>query len=250
MRTMKSFLAIALLAIAGSASAQFANANASASTSNKVVNSADTDGWQKIYASYNPMKIVTDVSGADDTNYTAFSLGYSKGFSIAKDLPLFVEAGVEATYAFNTMDKEDDKSLDIYYEMERKTTYLSVNVPVSLAYKFSLSNKNISIVPYLGINLKGNIIGKSKLEIVEDREDEEEFWDDYEDSIRKETNWFDKKEAGSKDNQWKRFQFGWQLGVGIHYNQVYVGVGYGKDFNELYKKAKVSKTSITLGYSF
>lgn len=67
---------------------------------------------------------------------------------------------------------------------------------------------------------------------------------------REESNLFDKKETGNKDDTWKRFQMGWQLGVGLYYNQLYVGVGYGKDITELCKKTKIGTTSITLGYSF
>lgn len=249
----KSLLIVALLAMASSVSAQFANTNASSGGNN--MRSIDTNGWQKVYVSYNPLKMVTDVQGADDWDFTAFSLGYSKGYSISKDFPLFAEVGIEATYAFNTMDKEDmeDLETDNNGDLEMKTTYLSATVPVNLAYKFTLAEKNISIVPYLGINLKGNIIGKSKKEFVDFEgnswcETEKEYWDDEDKSP--DTNWFDKKEAGSKDAQWKRIQFGWQLGIGLYYNQIYVGFGYSKDFSELCKKTKVSKTSITLGYTF
>ena len=59
-----------------------------------------------------------------------------------------------------------------------------------------------------------------------------------------------KKEVGGKDNQWKRFQMGWQVGVGLTYNSLYVGVGYAKDFMELCRKTKVGTATITLGYTF
>lgn len=253
MKKTKFFLLIALLAMVSSVSAQFANTNASAG-GNKM-RSIDTDGWQKVYVSYNPIKAIMDIKGADDMDFTGFSLGYSKGYSISKDFPLFAEVGVEGTIAFNTMDKDDDEGLETGYgDLEAKTTSLSVSVPVNLAYKFTVAEKNLSIVPYIGVNLKGNIIGKTKREFVDFEkgyyyESEQEFWEDNE-GLQEETNWFDKKEAGSKDSQWKRVQFGWQLGIGLYYNQVYVGVGYSKDMSELCKKTKVSKTSITLGYTF
>ena len=252
MMKTKSLLLVALLAMASSASAQFTNTNVS-SNGNKM-RSVDTNGWEKVYASYNPMKIISDVNGSDDIEFTGFSLGYSKGYSISKDFPLFTEVGIEGTYAFNTMDKEDMPNLDSYYgDMEMKTTYISVSVPVNLGYKFTLTEKNLSILPYVGINLKGNIIGQSKKEFVDFNDhghydSEKEYWADSED--KQETNWFDKKEAGSKDSQWKRVQFGYQLGIGFYYNQIYVGVSHSKDMSELCKKAKVSKTSITLGYTF
>ena len=250
----KSLLIVALLAmVSSSVSAQFANTNASAGGTN--MRSVDTNGWQKVYVSYNPIKAIIDVKGADDMDFTGFSLGYSKGYSISKDFPLFAEVGVEGTIAFNTIDKDDNKELSTPYgDLEQKTTSLSVSVPVNLAYKFTVAEKNLSIVPYIGVNLKGNIIGKTKNEFVEfnggySYESEDEYWKENEDH-KQEINNFDKKDVGDKDAQWKRVQFGWQLGVGLYYNQIYVGVGYSKDLSELCKKTKVSKTSITLGYTF
>lgn len=227
----RSLLLVALLAIASSVSAQFANTNVS-SSGNKM-RSVDTEGWEKVYVSYNPMKMIIDTKGADDVEFTGFSLGYSKGYSISKDFPLFAEVGIEGTYAFKTMDAED-LGYNSNYDIEQKTTYLGVSVPLNLGYKFTIAEKNLSIVPYVGVNLRGNIIGKYKL-IDEDEE--------------KDFDYFDKDDVG-KDNQWKRVQFGYQLGVGLYYNQVYVGVGHSKDMSELCKKTKISKTSITLGYTF
>ena len=231
MKKTKFFLLIALLAMVSSASAQFANTNASAG-GNKM-RSVDTEGWEKVYVSYNPMKMIIDTKGADDVEFTGFSLGYSKGYSISKDFPLFAEVGIEGTYAFKTMDAED-LGYNSNYDIEQKTTYVGVSVPLNLGYKFTIAEKNLSIVPYVGVNLRGNIIGKYK--IIQD--DEEEDYD-----------YFDKDDVG-KDGQWKRVQFGYQLGIGLYYNQVYVGVGHSKDMSELCKKTKVSKTSITLGYTF
>lgn len=231
MMKTKCLLLVALLAMVSSVSAQFANTNVQ-SSGNKM-SSVDTEGWEKVYVSYNPMKMIIDTKGADDVEFTGFSLGYSKGYSISKDFPLFAEVGIEGTYAFKTMDAED-LGYNSNYDIEQKTTYVGVSVPLNLGYKFTITEKNLSIVPYVGVNLRGNIIGKYK--IIQD--DEEEDYD-----------YFDKDDVG-KDGQWKRVQFGYQLGIGLYYNQVYVGVGHSKDMSELCKKTKISKTSITLGYTF
>lgn len=261
MKTMKFCLAVCLLALTGTASAQFANSNASSVSS--AARNTDTNGWQRISVSYNPTKIIYDYEGADNQNVTGFSVGYTRGFSIAKTFPLFLEAGVNATYAFNSIDSEDNKALKYLkengYEIEYKTKLFSINIPVNLAYKFSFNNSNLSIVPYLGINFRGNIVGKSKFEMITDLDSETEktfweVWDDNEDMVaefgKHEQNKFDKKETGSKEATWKRIQMGWQIGIGLNYNQLYVGVGYGKDFTELCKKTKIGTTSITLGYNF
>ena len=52
------------------------------------------------------------------------------------------------------------------------------------------------------------------------------------------------------DYVWNRFQAGWHIGVSLDYKTLHIGVEYGKDFNELCKKAKLSTTSITLGVNF
>lgn len=256
MKTIKIYLSTCLLAVATTASAQFANSNASSSPTG--YQNIDTDGWSRFSVSYNPLKMVYDSEGVDDLSFTGFSFGYTKGFCISKQIPFYVEVGINAMYAFNTEDSEDNKSL-IWdgYKMERKTTLFSMNVPVNLAYKFSLTNSSLSITPYLGINFRGNIIGKSKHKLADGLgkdsyyESEKEFWEEYEeDGVKQEINYFDKKETGSKDATWKRFQMGWQIGVGLNYNKLYIGVGYGKDFTELCKKIKIATTSITLGYNF
>ena len=253
--TNKILFFAAMSLIACNVSAQFANTNSSNVnvSNNKVVNTTE---WQRVYISYNPMNMIVDLSDADDMSFNGFSIGYAKGFSVSNDIPLFIEAGAQVTYGTNTLDSEDDESLEVYnYELEQKTTILNLNIPVNLAYKFTVDSKKLSIIPYVGVNFKGNIIGKSKLNLVDELDSdymsEKEFWENAEDyGIKQEKNNFDKKDTGSKDSQWKRFQMGWQIGVGINYNKLYVGVSYGKDITELCKKTKLSTTSITLGYNF
>ena len=159
MKTMKFYLAVCLLALTGTASAQFANSKALSSSSS--TRNTDTNGWQRVTVSYNPTKIISDYEGADDLSINGFSIGYTKGFSIAKEFPLFVEASVNATYSFGKEDYDDlgfDEDI-----LERKTNLFSLNIPVNIAYKFSLPNGKVSIVPYIGINFRGNIIGKQKV---------------------------------------------------------------------------------------
>lgn len=251
MKTMRFYLAVCLLSLTGTASAQFANSNASSVSSTS--RNADTNEWQRISISYNPTKIIYDYEGVDNLSVNGFSIGYTKGFSIAKEFPLFLETGIGATYSFGKEDYDDlGYKEDI---LERKTNLFSINIPVNLAYKFSLPNGKVSIVPYIGVNFRGNIIGKQKYNLTVDTNElgfsEDKFWEQMEkEGFKQEANMFDKKDTGSKDYTWKRFQMGWQIGVGLNYNSLYVGVGYGKDFIELCKKTKIGTTSITLGYNF
>lgn len=158
MKTIKLYLSVCLLVAATTASAQFANSNVVSSPTNS--RSTDTNGWNRISVSYNPMKMIVDTKGGDDLSLTGFSLGYTKGFSIAKEFPLFMEIGINGLYASHT----EDENIEVDgYEAERKSTLFSLNIPVNLTYRFSFPNSHVSIVPYLGINFKGNIIGKPNI---------------------------------------------------------------------------------------
>lgn len=254
MKNFRFYLTIILLALGSSLSAQFTNQDATMTTRSNL-STVNTEEWNRIYVSYNPIKMVIDKSGVDDLNFTGFSAGYAKGISISQQLPFFIEVGINFLYANNTYDDDGDLMIE-GEKVELKTTLMSANIPVNVAYKFTLANEKISFLPFVGINLRGNMIGKSKYELTEFEDSknntEKDFWKEYEDSSDKkqEINNFDKKETGSKNDTWKRFQAGWQIGLGINFNQLYIGVSYEKDFNELYKKAKLSSTSITIGFNF
>lgn len=261
MKTIKLFLTAGLLAFVTSASAQFANAGDSGSTTASAPKKTllkDTRNYSRIFVSYSPLKLVQDVSGADDVKLSGFSLGYTYGLNIVKDLPLFLDLGVNGTYAATTLDYEDlGLSGDL---LEQKITVASLNIPVSLGYKLSFSEK-VSLTPFVGVNFRGMLLGKGKYaitdqSILDQLQDagysESDFWNEMETDygIKQESNMFDKDDMGSKDATWKRFQVGWQIGVGLDYKHFYFGLAYGKDFSELYKKCKVSFTTISVGYNF
>ena len=223
----------------------------------------DLNSWDRITVSYSPMKYVTDIKGTDDFNMTGFSLGYEKGFSIARSLPIFIETGANMQYAFKTFDNEDREDAGIssphYYDMKATYSTLNLKVPVNLAYKLTFGD--VSLIPYVGLNFKLNLLGQLKysLEDPDDLEgsqydDEDDFWNDIEDSdedgMKQTLNMFEKKDVGGKDYVWKRFQMGWQIGVGLDYNNLHVGLGYTKDIMELCKKVKTSSVMVSLGYNF
>lgn len=267
MKKMKLFFVVLMAFITLKGSAQFVNSSnnpqgKTASSNVNISHKTDLNGWDRISVSFTPTKIITDVKGAENYNLTGFSIGYEKGFSIANNIPLFIETGGNIQYAFKNFDNEDleDTNLKIEgipYETKMTISTLNLKVPVNLAYKLSLGN--VSIIPYVGINFKINLLAKAKYSL-EDSDDlnsiydsEDEYWEsleEREDRNLQELNLFDKKDTGSKDSQWKRFQMGWQIGVGLDYNKLHVGIGYGKDFMELYKKTKTSAVAITLGYNF
>jgi len=247
MKMTKLFIAAAMLAVSATASAQFTNTAKTGSSS-----AVDTDGWGTFYLQWNPSTIKIDVNGIDDQSFTGFSVGYNHAFGIVKNTPLFIETGVALQYSFYTVNWKDDLKTTVpNCDPEDKYNMLSAKVPVNLIYKFNIPNSNVAIAPYFGANLRFNISGKSKTEFNEDAgyEIDKENWENKYGKIEKDL--FDKKDMESKDATWKRFQIGWQIGANAHFGENFLlGISYGSDFSELYKKAKINTTSITLGYKF
>ena len=142
MKNLKLFAAAVMLAACTSASAQFSNAKGSSS-------SVDTEGWNTVWVQYNPGSWMPDEG--DNMSFNSVSLGYSKAFSVSKSLPLFVEAGAGLQYTWS--DEGSDEDMDV------NTHLLSLKIPVDLMYKFDIPNSSVSIMPYLGVNLRYNAWG-------------------------------------------------------------------------------------------
>jgi len=199
--------------------------------------------WSTIWVQYNPTTLVIDTKGADDLSMTGFSIGYSKTIGLSKSTPLFLEvgAGLQYTYSSETYEDED-------WDYEVKVKLFSIKVPVNLTYSWQISDK-FSLNPYVGLQLRYNLSGKEKREILLYDEDAYDYYD--EDELSQEYNLFDKSDMGSSDATWKRLQVGWQIGVNARFSGKFmVGLSYGSDFSEICKKVKVNTTSISLGYCF
>lgn len=234
MKSIKLLAATAMLAVCTSASAQFSNANGSSS---QTVQS--NEGWSTLWLQYNPTNVSVDVKGVDDKSASAISLGYSRAFGVSKSIPLFVEAGAGLQYTWTDEGSEDN--LDV------NTKLLSIKIPVDLMYKFQIPNSSVAIMPYAGLNLRFNVWGEQKWEYISDDD-----YSDYYDSDDEKTTFdlFDKKDMG-KDEVWNRFQIGWRAGVKARFGKSFmIGAGYGSDFSELYKKAKIGEWTLQLGYTF
>ena len=235
MKNFKTLVVAALLAVSATASAQFTNSSSSSSSS-----SANTEEWNTIWFEYSPNKFKVDVKDADDQSFTGLSLGYSHAFSLSQKLPLFLEAGLGLQYSFYSEDYTEYTSGGD----KLKFNMFSAKIPVSLIYKFDVSNSNISLMPYLGARMRFNISAKQKLEIAEDTF-EDRGGESYD------INLFDKEDMGSDKATWNRFQIGWQIGLKARFaDKFLVGVSYSNDFSEIAKKTKVGGFNIAIGYTF
>ncbi len=214
MKTIKFLATAFMFAVATTASAQFTNTSGASSSP------VNTEGWNSFYVQYNPSTLDVDGEGID---FTGFSVGWNKAFSVSKDIPLFVEAGIGLQYL-----NYSDEFVDYDYEYDAKINVFSAKIPVSLMYNWQIPNSKFSIAPYAGLYLRANITGKIEM----DGEDYNLFDDD------------------DMEEPWKRVQFGYQIGVNARYNNVFAGISYGGDFSEIAEESKFKSTSITLGFCF
>jgi len=226
MRKIKFIVAAMFLAVSSSAFAQFTNSSSQSSNVN-------ADGWNTFYFQLNPSKISIDVKDSKNQSFTGLTLGYGKAIHISSSEPLYFETGIAVQYSFYKDDDDDYETYDDHMA--------SAKVPLNILYNFQIPNSTIEIAPYLGATLRYNIWGEEKVTPNSKYKDEKE----------KTYNLFDKKDMGGSDYTWNRFQIGWQVGVNARFNsKLLLGLSYGTDFSEIYKKGKINTASITIGYCF
>jgi opacity protein-like surface antigen len=222
MKKITLLLAVALMAIATNASAQFVNGG---SRSSMV---ADTDNYSRLELGYSPISI-------EKLDLTGVSVGWTKGINLTKSLPLFLEVGANVMYGF---DKENMKEYD--EDITTKTSLLSINVPVTVAWKFSFA-ESFSLIPHVGLNLRGNILGKSTTEY--------EYYDDWEEEYyTEEVDLFGSNEDVGKG---KRVNVGATVGFAANFKKFTVGLGYTFDFNETWELVdKTNYLTVSVGLNF
>lgn len=201
MKKLTLVLAVAMMAIATTASAQFVNGG----TRSSMV--ADTENYSRLELGYSPVTVF------EELDLTGLSLGWTKGVSLTQDLPLFLEVGANVMYSFGEK-----------YDIE--TSLLSLNVPVTMAWKFA-PTESISIIPHAGLNLRGHILGTMSV----DEEDLDLF--------------------DSDEGDGKRFNVGGTVGLAVNFNKFMVGLGYTFDFNETWEETdKLNYLTISIGLKF
>lgn len=253
MKAIKILMMAGALAVATPAFAQFSNASAGGNRSTGGSSMVkDCSPYDRISLSYDYWKSSKEMfyDDADATN--GIAIDYIHGFSVSKTLPLFIETGVGANFGFwGDTDDERYSDADVKYRFSQ----ISLAVPVNVAYKFNINN-DFSIQPYLGLNLKFNLYANMSTKIDCDDSDDQEDIDDLSDEqfrmafgTPRDMNMFDKDDMG-KDGQWKRFQLGWHIGVGVNYKALYVGLSYGTDFMEICKKHSTSNFKVGVGFNF
>lgn len=175
---------------------------------------------------------------------SGITAGYNKRMGLnVSSFPLYVDYGANFSYMFGSSEdifEEDD------YEGKYKTSVnvASINVPLAVTTPFQVDN--ITILPYVGVNLRFNLFGKQK-ETVEASYDGEDL------SNSETYDLFNKDDMGGYP--FGRFQAGLNLGVNIEFEKYTVGIGYVNDFSPVYDveglfTGTFSAATISVGYKF
>ncbi|MBD5251702.1 MAG: outer membrane beta-barrel protein [Bacteroides sp.] len=244
------FMFAAAMATYLGASAQFTNGGGSFSASRDYESSYNRFQISYVNERYSPSK-------GDATSTNGVGVKWLHGFHLTQERPLYLQSGLDLHAGFWS-----EKN----YGLKSSLTTINVAVPVNVAYQFPIGEA-FTIEPFVGLNLKVNVVAKAKNwggagfdisdYLPDDFDDyyDSDYWDDFlddyfDDEDSKSVNLFDKKKVG-KDAQWKRFQLGWHIGANFMYQKkYYLSLQYGTDFMSICKKVNTSTLSVGLGLNF
>ena len=255
---MKKFylLAVALLAMATSASAQFVQSTTTQPAQSNTANYSSalagmsTAEYARFYGGYN-------IVGIEWSDYQSelekvipfqkgFTLGYLKATNAVENMPIFLEYGANVMYSFGEESETHYEEYD-WWKDKLSINMISVNVPINLSLKYELNN-NLSVAPYVGANFRFNIASTVKLE-VEGETDGDTYSESYDIDLLDD----------SDDEAWVatgRFQLGLNYGVGVNYNNIYIGIGQTTDLSNIFdiddgeSTGKFGFTTISVGINF
>lgn len=212
----------------------------------KAVAGGDTygdEGYGRTYVNYG--EAVVNWSKGSDVNKDLFpfsksvALGYLSTSRLIGALPIYVEYGINAQYTFG-----DKSSTLLGVTTNYQANMLAVNIPLHFA--LNLSFGKIGIVPYAGINLRGNIFGEQVTEIKLGKT-----------TTTEELRLFDDSEAegAAGDKAWERFQAGLSYGVSLNLGRCTVGVGIVSDLMPLVEfdndnNATLTYKTLSIGFAF
>lgn len=238
---------------------------------------ANNDTWSSVRISYNHMSLdglariaLLMFEEPDDlTRFNGLSGEFRTNFNIVEGKPIFLETGLGFSFVSSKYKDSGDgeKYYEYYddnyyneeygyygeyvdgyakytYEEKTKINFMSLYVPINVAYKFSI-NDQMSIMPYLGLKARFNVSANTSEEYIRD------YSEYYEDVNEKEKySLFDKEIMEGEIMYAKRFQLGWQIGADLQFNKFLVGLSYGSDISEVMTATKFKTTQISLGYIF
>ena len=184
-------------------------------------------------------------SGASNTYFNGYGVGYNIDFKGSDTYPIYVGTGLDVRFVFNNRNITDDLDFDLV-SIKAQTTIINFNLPVNVSYRVPVTDK-FYLTPFAGLNFRVQAYGNTSLKISLPDNTPEVITDRLE-NIDKNINLFSSDDMG--DNHLRRFQMGWHAGVNMEYNNVVLGLSYGTDFVKLHKDLGSSNFLVSLGYRF
>ena len=211
----KIFFLLAAMAMTFGAKAQIVESSAKTI---KVEAAKPKSGYNRIMFNYSPLftsikfnETKLEGDGAGKT-LQGGSISYTRGISVSKRLPMFVEVGIGAQ--FNSGNVIDGYTTD-YDRLKLGLTLVRANIPVAFTYRFGFGqNKRIKISPFTGFNFGINIV----------TDDDKKYNYDI-------LNYYN-----YKDDNYNRFQMGWLIGANFTFKRFNIQIAYTFDFMPLYKQ--------------
>ena len=267
MKKLYYLLVVVFVAMATNVSAQFVQSSNEQNTANTTTKSGGSNffkqmssaDYNRFYVGYNPVKIKYEDHQSGWEEELPFKHGVTVGYlhasNLVKNVPLYLEYGANFMYSFGKDSySEEDYDYDLgYYDLTytTKMSMYSLNVPVNLALRLSFNNDKIALTPYVGLNFRVNVAGNRKVIL----ELDSDYGDDTETVTQK---LFDSSDSDDAlgDAAFKRFQVGFNVGVGLTLKSFYLGVGYVTDFSKIanYEDGdylgKMGVTTLSLGIAF
>lgn len=141
-------------------------------------------------------------------NFMGGGLDYIHGFRLNETMPFYFETGASISLGFNIDDSD--------------CAYGNVEVPLNFACLIPVSNSSVTFSPFIGIDIKGNIVGTESFDF---------------DALRP---WYNSENCNS-------VQIGWSLGMGISKGKFYFGIACGSDFLKLKKNVNSDNFKVSFG---
>lgn len=232
--------AIAAVMTAGMASAQIVQTTSNQVSFRKEVKvENEYKDYNRIAFSYNRFNYKAggdEVDNGETLGTNGVGFEYIHGFNFLKNKPMYIETGIKLMYNSGTKTESDD-----YYDEDYKYGMRGFNiaVPLNYVYRFKISDE-FSVLPYTGFNFRVNCMAEEGENDPYYDEDEVEWWDLFDSDEYEET--------------YKRFQLGWNIGAGLQFGKLYLGLGYTVDMMKAMGNSdyniKTGNFNVTLGFQF
>lgn len=251
MKKIHFLLAAGLFLIGtATASAQFMG------SSSRVASTSE--GYNSVWVGYAPTKAKFAYSGFSSTldKINTFSVGALHAAPL-QNFPLLYEFGGMLEWS-----RYSDSSSNDGFKETMTGNLIGLRIPLNLLYAYDLGN-GLTVYPYLGLNVKGYIVGKVTEKYSYEGESYTETY-----------NLFSKKDmekmagGGIYDDDYdyyydddmddfgvaakplNRFTLGYQLGLRVGYSNFFGSVGYMADLTKITDHTTVNMITLGVGMSF